>query len=111
MLAHETNFDAHLDALGDRDGHVFSLSRTHMQKKGLSVFETEVVKEILDGEYEHTLILIETPATRHKELVGLVLERIGKKVDGVKKHMIHIFYIPPDMFEPLDVELRGIYSE
>ena len=27
MLAHETNFDDHLDALEDRSGHVFSLSR------------------------------------------------------------------------------------
>ena len=107
MLAHETNFDDHLDALEDRDGHVFSLSRKHMKRKGLLAFESEVVKEILDGEYDHTMILIEKPAIRHKDLVGLVLERIGKKVDGVKRHMIHIFYIPPDMFKPLDEELRN----
>ena len=44
MLAHETNFDDHLDALEDRSGHVFSLSRKHVKKKSLLEFETEVVK-------------------------------------------------------------------
>ena len=107
MLAHGTNFDDHLDALEDRSGHVFSLSRKQVKRKSLLEFEAEVVKEILDGEYDHTLILVEKPTTRHNGLVGLVLERIGKKVDGVKKHMIHIFYIPPGMFQPLDEELRS----
>ena len=105
MLAHETNFDDHLDALEDRSGHVFSLSRKQVKRKSLLEFESEVVKEILDGEYDHTLILVEKPTSRHKGLIGLVLERIGEKVDGVKRHMIHIFYIPPGMFEPLDAEL------
>ncbi len=65
MLAHETNFDDHLDALEDRSGHVFSLSRKHMKRKGLLAFEKEVVKEIFEGEYDHTLILVETPTTRY----------------------------------------------
>ena len=108
MLAHETNFDDHLDALEDMNGHIFSMSRKHMKRKGLLAFEKDVVKEILDGEYDHTVILIEEPATRYKGLVGTILERIGQKVDGVKKHMIHIFYIPPDMFKPLDAELRNL---
>ena len=34
MLAHETNFDDHLDALEDRSGHVFSLSRKQVKNKG-----------------------------------------------------------------------------
>lgn len=59
MLAHETDFDDHLDALEDRSGHVFSLSRKQV------------------------------------------------KVDGVKNHMIHVFYIPLGMFEALDAELRS----
>lgn len=107
MLAHETNFDDHLDALEDRSGHVFSLSRKHVKTKGLLGFETEVVTEILQGEYDHTVILVEKPTARYNASVGRILERIGKKVDGVKKHMIHIFYIPPGMFKPLDAELRN----
>ena len=107
MLAHETNFDDHLDALEDREGHVFSLSRKHVKNKGLLAFEAEVVKDILEGEYDHTLILVEKPTTRYNGAVGRILERIGKKVDGVKKHKIHVFYVPPEMFEPLDAELRG----
>ena len=107
MLAHETNFDDHLDALEDRSGHVFSLSRKQVKRKSLLEFESEVVKEILDGEYDHTLILVEKPTARYKGLVGIILERIGKKVDGVKKHMIHIFYVPTDMFEALGEELRS----
>jgi len=79
-----------------------------MKRKGLLAFEKEVVKEIFDGEYDHTLILIEEPTSRYKRLVGVILERIGKKVDGVKKHMIHIFYIPPEMFKQVDVELRSL---
>ena len=107
MLAHETNFDDHLDALEDRSGQVFSLSRKHVKNKGLLDFEAEVVKEILEGEYDHTLILVEKSTARYNGLVGNILERIGKKVDGVKKHMIHIPYIPPEMFNPLDEELRN----
>ena len=108
MLISETYFADHLEALVDKDGHVFSLSRKHMEEKGLLAFESEVVNEILDGDYEHTLILIETPSARHRQLLGVVLGRIGKKVDDVKKHRIHIFYIQPDMFEPLDAELRSL---
>ena len=107
MLAHETNYDDHLDALEDRSGHVFSLSRKHVKNRGLLGFEAEVVREILDGEYDHTVILVEKPTAQHNGAVGRILERIGKKVDGVKHHMIHIFYIPPDMFKPLDEELRN----
>ena len=97
MLMFHTDLDEHLDFLENQQGHCFFLPRS---EKDLEGFIKKVSTEILESEWEHTMIIIEQP-TNHSNNFKLRqdLKKVGAEIDGKRTHYIHAFMVPSMLYK------------
>lgn len=98
MLMHYTDIDAHLDMLEDLDGYMFRLSALELTRFSSRSFFNHVLRTILSGDKEHTLLVIEQLPRRWEKYVMRQLSALGRNVDGNKDHHIHVFFVSSEMF-------------
>ena len=96
MLIHHTDLDEHLDFLEEKEGHCFFLSR---KEKDVPSFIETCQEEILNSEWDHTMLIVEQPTTHHKNFkLRKILKKFGAKIDGVRTHQIHAFTVPSELY-------------
>ena len=105
MLVHQPDIDAHLEYVENLDGYLFKVTGRQISNFQLKSIFDRVEKTIVDGDKDHTVLIIEEPPHRWERSTSDAIKRLGAKVDGKKTHQIHAFFIPSPLFAKMVEEI------
>ena len=102
MLTQYHSFNEHFAYLANQQGEVFFLAKEEIHRNNCILFIERVRHAILEGDADHTILIMEEPAHRWDDIPRTVAIVIDQEIDTHKPtHQIHAFVVPPRIYKNL----------